>query len=409
MQIAFRARGFAYIIFLWGLSSSGYSVGFRIPEQGTAAIARGNAFTATADDPSAVYYNPAGITQSDGVRNLLGVYTISLRARVSLDTPAEKDHFTNTNGNWQVAPESYYTWHPDNKPFAFGLGIYVPYGFAVDYPDDTPIRNVAHKGKIAYTTFNLVGALQLTRTLSLAIGPTISYSTATLEQGVIAKPDQFKFDGAGMTAGFNAGIMWIPCPMHHFGLTYRSATRVDYSGHTYVNTYPFKAGGVTIPGVATREDADAAIDFPQTITAGYSFRPTPDWNFEFDVDWADWGSLNTATIHTTSGDLALPFNWRSSFMYEFGITKQLSHGFHASCGYTYSQKSVPSGSFDPGVPDTNRHVFSVGFGQNYERFNWNVAYQFIYGPPRTISEGTISDGTYRFDAHALSFSLGYKF
>ncbi|MEZ0259171.1 MAG: OmpP1/FadL family transporter, partial [Chthoniobacter sp.] len=294
-----------------------------------------------------------------------------------------------------------------------GFGVYVPFGFAVDWPDKTPFRTEAHKGSIQYTTFNPVVALQVSRTLSVALGGTVSYSKADLERGVIAPGDQFKFKGDGVAYGFNAGVMWVPLPEHHFGLTYRSATRVTYSGHAYTNTYPFKVatpiGAVTVPGIDTREDADASIDFPQTITAGYSYRPAPDWNFEFDVDWADWGSLNTVTLHKPSGNVDLPFNWRSSFMYEFGVTKQFSHNIHVSAGYTYSQKSVPDQSFSPAVPDTNRHIFSAGFGQTYERFNWNFAYQFIYGPARTISEGLPSDGTYRFDAHALSFSLGYKF
>ena len=42
------------------------ALGFRIPNQDASAIGRGNAFVATADNPSAIYYNPAGITQLEG-------------------------------------------------------------------------------------------------------------------------------------------------------------------------------------------------------------------------------------------------------------------------------------------------------------------------------------------------------
>ena len=40
--------------------------GFRLPDQDAFATARGEAFVATADNPSAIYYNPAGITQIRG-------------------------------------------------------------------------------------------------------------------------------------------------------------------------------------------------------------------------------------------------------------------------------------------------------------------------------------------------------
>ena len=44
----------------------------RIQGQGTAASGMGNAFSAQADDPSALHYNPAGMTQLHGVEFMTG-------------------------------------------------------------------------------------------------------------------------------------------------------------------------------------------------------------------------------------------------------------------------------------------------------------------------------------------------
>src|SRR5215469_9627111 len=53
------------------------AVGFRLPNQDPEAISRGNAFAATADNASAIYYNPAGITQMEGQNVRAGIYVIS--------------------------------------------------------------------------------------------------------------------------------------------------------------------------------------------------------------------------------------------------------------------------------------------------------------------------------------------
>src|ERR1700691_3429787 len=74
-----------------------FALGIRIADQSAEATARGDAFAATADDPSAIYYNPAGITQLDGTRVLLGAYAISLKERVSLDAPGSTSKFSSIN------------------------------------------------------------------------------------------------------------------------------------------------------------------------------------------------------------------------------------------------------------------------------------------------------------------------
>ena len=413
MNSAHTARSIAYFFIFSVLSATSYGLGFRIPDQGAAGTARGDAFAATADDPSAIYYNPAGITQLEGTRVLLGGYAISLKSRVSLDAPGDNRDFSSINTHLQAIPTFYATWKSQSMPIALGLGVYVPFGFALTYPDDTPFRTIARKGSLQYTTLNPVVAWKITDTLSVAAGPTINYGRAELDRGVLAPGDNFRFKGDGFSCGFDAGIMWDPHRMHHFGLTYHSASRVDFSGHSSVDTAAFNVatpfGPFKVPGIHTRDDADAVFDMPQTITVGYSFRPADDWNFEFNLDWTDWDNLNTVTLHQTSGDVAIPFNWRSSFMYEFGITKKFAHNFRASVGYVYSENSVPNDSFSPSVPDSNRHIFSAGFGQGYDHFNWMLAYQYAYGPARTVSQGTAADGTYRFDSHAVTLSLGYNF
>ena len=50
--------------------------GFRLASQDGFATARGEAFVATADNASAIYYNPAGITQITGNSLRSGLYSI---------------------------------------------------------------------------------------------------------------------------------------------------------------------------------------------------------------------------------------------------------------------------------------------------------------------------------------------
>jgi len=47
-------------------ASTSFAAGFRLPEAGAKAMGMGFAFTAQADDPSAIYFNPAGLTQLKG-------------------------------------------------------------------------------------------------------------------------------------------------------------------------------------------------------------------------------------------------------------------------------------------------------------------------------------------------------
>ena len=46
-------------------------------------------------------------------------------------------------------------------------------------------------------------------------------------------------------------------------------------------------------------------------------------------------------------------------------------------GYIYDLTPVPDASFDPQVPDANRHIFTVGQDLKIWRFTLGIAYNYI--------------------------------
>lgn len=378
----------------------GFGLGVRVVDQNPEATARGEAFTATADNPSAIYYNPAGITQLDGQNLLVGAYAIYLQSKYSGAGGSLR-----TKDQPQAVPQIFYTYSFKDHPFTLGVGIYAPYGFALQWPDNSPFGIMALRGGITYATLNPVLAWKINPTLSVAAGLNINYARADLENGILVSsfpPNRFTFKGDGYSLGFNLGVLWQPAKEHSFGVSYHSSSEMDLSGQTTA---------VVSPTFLSRTHASTKFTFPQFIQGGYSYRPTPDWNFEFDVDWADWHQLKTLTLaQANTSSAAIPFNWQSSFMYEVGATRYLPGGYRVSAGYIYSENSVPTSSFNPIVPDSNRNIFSAGLGRNVGRCSWDIAYQLAYGPNRNVSNAAFVDnGTYRFISHAVTFSFGYHF
>ncbi len=67
---------FLALMALLALASTSHATGFRITAQGAKAMGMGGTFAGQADDPSAIYYNPAGITQIDGTQVQVGATII---------------------------------------------------------------------------------------------------------------------------------------------------------------------------------------------------------------------------------------------------------------------------------------------------------------------------------------------
>jgi len=417
---------------LGGATLSASANGFSLGAQDAFATARGGAFVATADNASAIYYNPAGLSQLEGLNFRGGVYGIYLDPTFS--PPSGRANSGNTyhiEDNLAAVPQLFAAYTPKDWPLSFGLGVYSPYGGNISWPQDTGFRTIATSGSLTYLTINPVVALKLAPGLSIAGGVMVNYANIDLESAILdvpsirpPAPDFFRFKGNGWSVGYNLGLLWQPHQKVSLGATFRSTATVRLDGQTETEALNYDISN-------TRRSARMDLQFPLSAVAGISCRPTPKWNLEFDADYTDWSSFGTTAIYQSPAppgsflsqwpqNPRLTLDWQASWMFEFGVTRYFDNGWHVSAGYVFSQNSVPNAYYSPLAADLDRHFFSVGTGFKGKRFDFDVAYQLGYGPAHTVSgsspsslAGVISnqnaDGTYDFISHAVMLTVGMHF
>jgi long-chain fatty acid transport protein len=118
---------------------------------------------------------------------------------------------------------------------------------------------------------------------------------------------------------------------------------------------------------------------------------------------------------SSRGRVIVVSRWQDARHYAVGATRYLADGWHVSGGYELAESAVPAVTFTPLVPDGLRHSVSAGVGRRAGRWSWDVAYQFTYGPERTITGSTPSaagqspDGIYSLLSHGFSVSGTWTF
>ena len=401
--------------------------GFGLPDQDAFATARGEAVVATADNPSAIYYNPAGITQLEGNQFRAGIYGINYNPSYQPPPGAPNQGKTYTSSdNYAAIPQFFYTCTLTNTSISFGLGVYSPFGGNIRWPQDTGFRTVAVSGSLKYITLNPVVAVKLSPEFSLGAGLMVNYARLETSQGLrrFSTPltNHFSFSGDGWSLGYNVGALWQPIQQLSFGATFRSAATMNIQGNTDFQLQPQPYDQPAQRG------AQASYTFPLTAVWGVSYRPTPRWNIELDANYTGWNSFDKVTIEQSQPpvdrpiqqDIPVNLGWQSSWMYELGVTRYFENGWRVSAGYVFNQNSVPDTYYTPLAADMDRHFFSVGAGRKGTTFDFDVAYQLGYGPTRTVTGSTPSstpgqfagqsaDGKYSFNSQAIIASVGFHF
>ncbi|MBI5394439.1 MAG: outer membrane protein transport protein [Verrucomicrobia bacterium] len=408
-SVTVAVAGCSYLI----ASSSAFALGFRNPDQGARATAQGEAFVAQADDATAVYYNPAGMTQLEGYHSAAGAYALF-----------PSSHFSGAAGKTEMNVESYSPHFYNVADFGlrdwrFGLGINAPYGNAVNYSHYGPFRYTVTESYLKILNVAPTVAYRINDQWSVGAGLNIYRGSTELKRMVSWAPfpvpdSRFKFKGVGYALGGTAGVLFKLNEQHTFGMNYRSPFQIDMEGDARLYSPP------PIPSDYGPSKTKARMQFPQSASLGYAFRPIKDLKIEFDLEWTNWDMVNDVRLRSSNPNFdalvapaanTLSFDWMDSFFYELGLQYDISNHWALRAGYIFSENSVPNRTFGPAVPDADRHVFSIGGGCSFRHINVDVVYQYSLVEDRTVSTSavTAANGKWESSGHAIMLTGTIKF
>jgi long-chain fatty acid transport protein len=411
------------------LATSAFGSGFLIPEQGAKASSMAGAFAATADDPSAIFYNPAGIAQQRHMAVYAGTTLINFTNEFTgdINSPVTAGEEAKYNRHTFNIPNMYAI-VPFGKNFTFGVGVFAAFGLRTDWADPFAGRYISKDADLKTTSVNPVIAWQ-TDDGRLAIGGGVEYRRAR----VILNANRMAlnpFNGRimdvantrlvseyGSDIGFNAGILWKATDRFRIGASYRSSMDIDLDGDAEIT--PIPTGNAQFDAVIRaqlppNQPISTTLPFPELATIGVAFSPNENWDLEFDVIHTGWDRFKELAVDfetTPAASFVRVQNWEDSRSYRFGVNHNANEFWDVRFGFVYDENPQPIESVSPLLPDSDRLGGSFGAGFHTGPFTVDGGVLVLHFKDRDTQgqnpEGF--DGLYETDAVLWSLNLGYRF
>lgn len=417
---------------LAGTPSDAHAGGFFIPDLGPEGLARGGAFTAKADDGTALIYNVAGLARQRGTRLTL-----------TLNFPFNSATFTR-KGTFPDNPTDETPW--GGKPFptvrntagpavlpvfivssdlglfdriTFSAGIFPPsaignrvFPLGVEKaPAASRYDSVTGKGLVLYPTlaagFRVLPWLDVGLAGHLVIGAfdqtSVSYADTAVGQCQTVEDyrcdARSRIDVKGNTFTGSLGVMVRPSSSLQFGANFFGPSTLRASG-TASATPP-----AVTPNLMIKDGtADLEISFPWQLRLGGRYismdRSFELWDLEADVTYEAWASAQnpgpTATIqnlgmYPTITATVLNY-YKNTFSMRLGGAYNMEEldGIVTLRGGAYYDSSASESSFTRLGFDTLAKIAgTMGVGYKRGGVAVNLAYAAIASVPRSVSDGRV--------------------
>ena len=413
---------------------------------GTRVMALGGAGTASAQDSSANYYNPAALTKATGLRLDLGYFYAQPELYINegnLGVDRVSGVYTGV-----TLPKRLF-----DQSFAVSLSFFLP--------DDriTRIRSLAQMQPRFVLFDNRPQRVVITTSFAwepwegLSFGGGLTYLTNTrgtvmLEGNIsITNPDDTVLIG-GIDVAFESvryptlAIHWEIDSKWSLGVTYRETFELDLDLTVAADF------DVTSRGSASEEklieDGKLALSSvstnlfsPRQLSAGIEY-DAGSWLLTADVTWLQWSafkapaSVITIELDTGAAEMALPDtaviedpNFRDIIIARIGLENELlsNDTLHllSRVGYFFEPSPAPDQAQNTNYADSHKHGTSIGFGVELLNLapileypleiDW--VFQAIWMQPRSYHKDSPADliGDYRISGVILgsSLTLGVQF
>jgi long-chain fatty acid transport protein len=393
---------------------------FTFHEPSARAAALGGAFTARADDATALFYNPAGLAFLGGFR---------LKTNIAFDRRTTSAVRLDTGRTFETAPSEItgslgVSWQP-LKRVTIGTGFFSPFNYESYWTPGWSGETLCTRDRLRSFFFRTVLAVEVVKGLAVSGGLDVVSSSLRWRHLIPFNLEPFPLahdvdvesshvlHGSGL--GFVAGALWKVFPALQIGARYQKSVAIDYAGTDIFNRQLDISGeSVPNPTGGTRRVSDLIdlyyrtqnvtghLTLPREIALGAAFTPIAKLSLYFDVQLDRWqGSGDWIFRSENEGDAINPaftsvYQQFYGLALDYGVqgvalglqdTKKFKAGLEfrpgrylaLRAGYARHQSSVDEADRTPVYPDLDRSVYSLGFGYEGPLFS-------IWGDGERVSD-----------------------
>ncbi len=398
--------------------------GLAVREQSAWGQGASFAGVAAGGSASAMFWNPATITQVPGLQSesvLSGIMPYAANSPNVAASSFGPLGGTGDSGQDALVPAAYYTWQikPD---LWIGMSVNSPFGLSVKEPGAW-----AGSGYGAYwtnlKTYNATPtvAYRINDWISIGAGVQVQYAQTTFGFGynaLLPGNTQAGLNGGGWGYGFTGGITLTPTQYLTVGVGYRSGINQKLNGTLML---PAGAGGT--PG-----SINTSVNLPDIVTGSIRYRFAPQWTALGTVEWSNWSRIGTVNVLQPNGApataggsvVALPFQYQDGWFFSAGAEYQWNDRLAVRSGIGYERSPVTDQVRMPLVPDNDRIWLSAGATYQYSnKISLDLAYTHVFLKSTSIDISAASGnpwfkpilGTYVGDvsSHVDIVSVGFHY
>jgi long-chain fatty acid transport protein len=415
------------------LNQAAFAGGYMIPHQTARGLGLSNAITAGVNDASAVYYNPAALSEVQGDNLLMsGTY-------VNLQNSVENSGRKSTNKHDDSFLASFFANYriPDSD-FTLGIGTYAPFGLTTEYANDAFTRFAAINTQLK--TIYVTPALSWNPSNYFSVGAGLSFvhASGVFSRALCLDPISGCTQPLGLEGrvrvtdtadafAYNLGLLVKPIDDLKFGFSYRS--RVDLRFDSADAKF---RGSFSTPTV----NADVRpLPLPPVINVGLFWQIMPTWGAEFVYEYTRWSEFKnfTATfspipiflpLGAPIPGLQLPQDWKNTSTLRFGSYYALNKNWELRGGMAVEQTPIPNKTLNPAIPDADKLTLNAGVGYKWDKFSFDLGYMAVFYKTRRVTNdeleglpataplfyaGAPGKDKYQTFVNFVTFSIGYRF
>jgi long-chain fatty acid transport protein len=470
----YRFLGVILLVVLLGLAGAGMASaqGFGVYEQGACMMGRGGAGVADpCADGSGVFFNPAALSFDAKVITLGGTMIGPTGTFTDTSTTSMKGTVSTLNKKWYPVPNIYMTL-PFAKKYAFGVGVFAPYGLTTDWPVASQGRYLGYKSVVEGLYIQPTFAVKINDKVSVGFGVDVTHLNVELYQradlstqalgttgltfaqlnllcpasicGTVPQGTDFadiQLKGNTWNYGYHVGAQFKVNDRFSIGMRYLGGQKVDVPDGAIATTQ-ISVPGVKVPvagpggttfipvdtvlkpqfdagGTLSNQSAKTSIPLPAQFVAGVAIKASQSVKLFFDYQFTNWSAFDNLTIDGQYLDKNIPESYKNTSGFRMG-TEIGSEKAQFRAGFNVHGPAAPDQSVTPNLPEGSRQELMLGFGSKLSKaFRLDLSYMYLHQPDRAGRTGAgvnpaaptpaDNNGTYSFTGHLFGLSMSIRF